>query len=128
MTRIAGTVVAVFLAVSALAAAQDFSGIWTGEFNITVDGETRPDVVHMVLKHSGTAVTGTVGPNADSQWPIINGKVDGDKVTFQVQPNGGPGVISFSLVLTDGHLKGEALAKADDRSFSAAVDVQRKTN
>ncbi len=128
MTRIAGTIVATLLAVCVIAAAQDLSGVWTGVFNITVDGETRPDVVHMVLKQSGTSITGTVGPNTENQWPIANGKVDGAKVTFQVQPEGEMALVTFSLTLAEGHLKGEANAQAEGRSFSAAVDVARKVN
>jgi hypothetical protein len=128
MTRLAATLFGTLLAVSTLVATQDLSGVWAGEFNITMNGETRPDVVHMVLKQSGTAITGTAGPNQDQQWPIVNGKIDGAKVTFQVKAEGGPGLVDFALTLADGHLKGQANANGDGRSFSAAVDVQRKVN
>jgi hypothetical protein len=110
------------------AAAEDFTGTWAGAFDITMNGETRPDVVHMVLKQETTTLTGTVGPNADQQWPIADGKVEGAKVTFKVQPNAGEGTIAFTLALVDGHLKGDAQASMNGASFSAAVDVTRKAN
>lgn len=128
MIRLAGALLGALLAVFPLVAAQDLSGVWAGEFNITMDGETRPDVVHMVLKQSGTSLTGTAGPNEEVQWPIINGKIDGAKVTFQVQADGEVGVVDFALTLADGHLKGQATAKSDMRSFTAAVDARRRMN
>ena len=128
MPRLCAAIVGLLLAVSVAVAAQNLTGTWAGSFDITMAGETRPDVVHMVLKQSGTSLTGTAGPNADLQWPIVNGKVDGAQVTFQVMADTDVGVVDFVLTLADGHLKGQATAKLDTDSFSAAVDVQRKSN
>jgi hypothetical protein len=115
---------ALFL-VSVVTASEDLTGKWSGSFIITSsDGETKDELAYMVLKQNGTELTGTAGPNAETQWPIQKGKVEGNKVTFEVQSN--EPVIKFDLKLVDGHLKGEAKAEHEGKSMKAAVDVQRK--
>jgi hypothetical protein len=115
---------ALFL-VSAVTASEDLTGKWSGSFIITSsDGETKDELAYMVLKQNGTELTGTAGPNPETQWPIQKGKVEGNKVTFEVQSN--EPVIKFDLKLMDGHLKGEAKAEHEGKSMKAAVDVQRK--
>jgi hypothetical protein len=51
-------------------------------------------------------LTGTVGPNAERQWPIQKGAVDGTKVTFAVQQPDGP-LRTFTLTLAKDRLQGE---------------------
>src|SRR4030095_8895863 len=66
------------LLASAVLAADELTGKWSGSFNITLDGQTKDDVVYMVLKRNGTELTGTAGPDVDKQWPIQKGKVEGN--------------------------------------------------
>ncbi|MDQ3009089.1 MAG: hypothetical protein M3X11_00075 [Acidobacteriota bacterium] len=105
-------------------AIEDLTGKWAGSFVISMDGETKDDTAYMVLKQSGTELTGTAGPSSDQQWTIEKGKIDGNKVTFEVRADGP--MLKFELTLADGHLKGEAKAEHEGRSMKAAVDVQRK--
>jgi hypothetical protein len=79
----------------------------------------------MDLKQSGAELTGTAGPSAEEQLPIQKGKVEGDKITFEVQTNGP--LMKFELALVDGHLKGEAKAEFDGQVRKATLDLQRKT-
>lgn len=112
--------------VTALFAATDnVTGKWTGSFVMTRDGETKDSTAYMDLKQNGTELTGTAGPSVDQQWPIQNGKVEGNKLTFAVQSDGP--VVKFELTLADGHLKGEAKAEQEGRSMKAVLDLQRKT-
>jgi len=104
--------------------AEDLTGQWSGSFIITMDGETKDDAAYMVLKQTGTELTGTAGPNADQQWKIEKGKVEGNKVTFEVVADGP--TLKFELTLAEGHLKGDAKAEFDGKTLKAAVDVQRK--
>jgi hypothetical protein len=105
---------------------EDLTGKWTGSFIVTMDGETRDDTAYLNLKHSGSELTGTAGPDEEQQWTILKGKVEGNKVTFEVQSDAP--VIKFELNLVEGHLKGQAKAEHDGHTMSAAVDVQRKAN
>lgn len=104
----------------------NITGKWTGSFVITMDGETRDDTAYMDLKQTGTELTGSAGPSEDRQWPIQKGKVEGDKLTFEVQTE--QPIIKFELTLTDGHLKGNAKAEHEGKSMNAVIDVTRKAN
>jgi hypothetical protein len=113
------------LLIAPVAGAQtDLTGTWSGPFIITVDGDTHDDFAMMVLKHKGAELTGTAGPDAGKQWPIVKAKVDGASVEFDVQSD--EPLIHFSLKLVEGHLKGEAKAEHDGHKLSATVDLQRK--
>ncbi len=125
MKKLACVIGFALLLVAAVLAADDLTGKWSGSFNITVDGDSHDDVIYLVLKQSGTELTGTAGPDADRQWPILKGKVEGNKITFEVQTD--VPLVKFELTLADGHLKGQAQAEHDGHSLKAVVDVQRKT-
>ena len=136
LNRLASVLVAIVLLAPAAFAAEDLTGKWAGSFIITMDGgDPRDDSAHMVVtKHAGAEFTGTVGPNADMQWPILKAKVDtvkadGKEVTklsFDVQAEGGQGpLLHFELELVAGHLKGKAKAEQDGRTMSAVVDLTR---
>ncbi|MEP7341576.1 MAG: hypothetical protein ABI977_27845 [Acidobacteriota bacterium] len=124
MKRLVSVIGVAVLLASALMAAEDLTGKWSGSFIITMDGETKDDVAYMVLKQSGTELTGTAGPSTDQQWAIQKGKIEGNKITFEVQSDGP--LLKFELALADGHLKGDAKAEHDGHSMKAAVDVQRQ--
>ena len=110
-------------------AAEDFSGKWSGSFIGTEPGGQQiNEKVFMILTHKGTELTGTAGPNADTQWKIQNGKVDGNKVAFEVQgggdTQGGP-VLKFTMTFAEGHLKGDIAASRGEEKMAAKVDVER---
>jgi hypothetical protein len=115
-------IVALLLLFVPVRAAEDFTGKWSGAFNIT-EPEQQDDVVTMQLTHKGKDLTGTAGPNATQQWPV-KGTVDGNKLTFEVQHEGGMPV-KFVLTYAEGHLKGDASAEMNGMKLSAKVDVQR---
>lgn len=126
MKKLAGVVGLLLLLACPLIAAEDLTGKWSGSFIISMDGQTKDDVAFMVLKQNGSELTGTAGPNPDQQWAIQKGKIEGNKITFEVQTD--EPLIKFNLTLADGHLKGEANAEHEGRSLKATVDVQRKTD
>ncbi len=76
------------------------------------------------LTQKGNVLTGTAGPNAERQWAIEKGAVDGSKVTFQVQQPDGP-FRTFTLMLVEGRLQGDMLAEFNGQTFITKVDVGR---
>lgn len=103
----------------------DISGKWSGSFNITgPNGETKEDTAFLVLKQTGGAITGTVGPNEDEQYPIGKGTIEGDKITLEADANGH--TVKLDLVLAADHIKGEANMAGDNgESMKAKLDVTR---
>ena len=131
MKALALAVVVLCLPIAAQAA--DLGGRWSGTFVITrPDGDRKDDTALLVLKQNGADLTGTAGPNEEKQWPIQNGRVEGDRVTFDVSAEGH--LLNFNLTLVDGHLRGEAKGEpgkraserdAGPRSHGVAEDAQR---
>jgi hypothetical protein len=113
------------IVLAAMGFAADLSGKWTGNFNqVAPDGSVNEGSALLVLKQTGTEISGTAGPSEDQQFPISKGKIDGDKVTLEVKHESGM-TIAFNLVLADERLKGEASMSRDGESRTAKVDVGR---
>jgi hypothetical protein len=115
------------LAVFALAAPPDLdlSGKWTGSFNMSSpDGEQHDSGVVMVLKQNGTELTGTAGPSEDEQFPITKGKLDGEKITLEVQRGEGQ-IVKFELAMAGERIKGSASLSNNGETRTAKVDVGR---
>jgi hypothetical protein len=113
------TLLIALCAISAMAA--DVSGKWSGTF--TREGQD-PSNVYMVLKQTGSTLTGTGGPDEGEQWPIANGKVEGGKISGEVTSTDGA-VYKLNLVLEGDHLKGEVTATRDGQTMKAKVDATR---
>lgn len=100
----------VFGAVAAFAA--DVTGAWSGETK-GPNGESFPLTFN--FKQDGAKLTGTVtGPQGDP-LAISDGKVDGDKIAFNVSFNG-------MTISHDGVVKGDEIAlktKSDQGDFPA---------
>ena len=108
-------------------AAEDFTGKWTGTFIGTApDGSQQNDTVYLDLTQKGEVLTGTGGPRAEQQFPLSNGSVKGNVLTFDVQAD--PVLIKFTLTYADGHLKGDAAAEMGGQKLAAKIDAQRKTD
>jgi hypothetical protein len=67
------------------AMAADVTGSWTTSMQ-TQDGNSTQ--ITFNFKQDGAALTGTVAGPMGDPLPITNGKVDGDKFTFDVSFNG----------------------------------------
>lgn len=123
------TLAAIALLLLTMAPAQaqtkTLTGKWDGTFTRTApDGRTQSIPFMFSLTQKDKVLTGTVGPDADRQWTIEKGVVDGAKVTFQVQQPDGP-LRKFTLALVDDRLRGEMLAELNGQSFTAKVDAGR---
>src|SRR5262249_55410345 len=88
--------------------AADVTGKWSGTIELKKDGETKSESAFLILKQEGTALNGSAGAREDHQFPMRNGKVEGDKLTFEV-PQGeyGERVMHFSLTATEDSIEGE---------------------
>src|SRR3954469_1561297 len=100
--------------------AADLTGNWTGTFQAH-DGDIKPAL--LILQQAGDDLTGTVGPNAEHQRPIRNGKVAGNKVTFEFETDA---VMKCDPTLDEDRLHGDLKADAHGRSWISKLDVARK--
>ncbi len=106
--------------------AAELTGKWSGSFDITNEqGETKADTAYMDLKESGGEVTGTAGPNEDKQWPLRKGKLDGQKLTFEVVTDDG-GVLVFELAYDGASIQGSCTGTGSGgEKLSAKVNLKR---
>jgi hypothetical protein len=113
-------IILVLLTLTISAMAADFTGKWSGSFK-TDDGE-QP--AYLILKQDGDSLTGSGGPNESEQHPINSGKVDGQKMVFDVAT--GKGTIHMELTAEGDTLKGKMEMKRDDgETRSAIISVKR---
>jgi hypothetical protein len=116
----------VLLAVGALTAVADtnVTGAWSGSFRTSANnGDLRETTAYLVLKQSGGEITGTVGPSEDQQFPIVKGKIEGDKITIKVENEGNK--IKLDLVLADDRITGDASLLIHGETRTAKVDLKR---
>jgi hypothetical protein len=99
----------------------DVSGNWHGSFR--VDGGDHDVPQLLLLKQEGAKLTGTGGPDATERYPISNGQVSGDHVTFELTT----GEWKFSYDLKDSGLEmnGKLVLKSANDSRSAEVTLKK---
>ena len=125
MTTLATLALLLLSLTPAAGQATNLTGKWTGTLTRQApDGRTQSIDFMFDLTQKGKALTGTAGPNAERQWPLLKGTVEGTKVTFQVQQPDGP-MRTFTLALVKDRLQGEMLAEMQGQSFTAKVDAGR---
>lgn len=114
-----------FLAMATLvsfAAAPDATGKWAGTW--TPEGQdSRP--AYAVLKQAGSSLTGTAGPDADTQWAISDGKVSGNTVSLQVTDPDGV-VYKVTMSLNGDKLNGDIQINAGGQTAKAKIELARQ--
>jgi hypothetical protein len=125
-TNILKALLLLTLASALTAMAADVTGTWTGDLVSQRDGEERKSPAHIVLKQEGTQLTGTAGPGPDEQHPILKGKIEGSKLTFEVEREGS--VISFVLTQENDDIKGDITMQRDGGTRTAKLALKRQKN
>jgi hypothetical protein len=104
------------------AAAADVTGKWSGTFKVNGGDHPIPQIV--TLKQDGNKLTGSAGPDPDEQYPIENGKVQADRVTFELTT----GEWRFSYALKpsgQSGLSGNLTLKSVNNTRTAVVQLNR---
>lgn len=113
--------IALCLLFSLAAMAADITGKWSGNFKAAGSEHRIPQLI--ILKQHGSALSGTAGPNSGEQYPIENGKVEGNKTTFQVTT--GEWKFTYSLTAEKDSLSGELKLESASESRNARVMLTR---
>ncbi len=114
------------LALACLPAAADVNvtGNWSGTFTaIGPDGQSKDSGALLILKQNGTEITGTAGPDESQQFTIKSGKIDGNKITLEV--DAGEHQMHVELTLAEDHMEGTASAQGDSGERHAKLDLKR---
>jgi hypothetical protein len=99
----------------------DVSGNWHGSFR--VDGGDHDVPQLLLLKEDGSKLTGTGGPDATERYPILNGQVNGDRVTFELTT--GDWKFFYDLKNSGVQMSGNLLLKSANDSRRAEVTLKK---
>lgn len=120
MKTLCCTVLLALCAITALAA--DATGKWSVTLS-PEDGQSDSGVA--ILKQNGDLLTGTAGPADGELSEISNGKVDGNKVSFDLaRPNGM--VLKINLILDGDSMTGDVVATKDGQTMKGKVTFKRE--
>lgn len=121
--KIFACVCILFCAAITLSAA-DISGKWSGSFVMTnAQGETNEGTAFVIFKQNGAEITGSAGGDENQQFPITKGKIEGNRITFEVQSDGP--LYKVDVMLTGDHIKGDVIVVQEGQSTKAKVDLTK---
>jgi hypothetical protein len=105
--------------------AADVTGRWSGTMEFkNPGGATESGPAYIILKQEGNKVTGSGGPNENEQYPIQNGKLEGDKLTFESVSGGN--TMYFDLTVKGDQIDGDIKGSGGDGSkLTAKISVKR---
>jgi hypothetical protein len=98
------------------------TGKWTGSFKVA-GPEKEGGTAFLMLKQTGSDISGTVGPDEGEQHTITKGKIEGDKITLLVEDEGHS--IKFELVVAGDRISGDANIAHEGQTRQAKIDVTR---
>ena len=113
------TTVVLLLTMHAMAG--DLTGKWSGAFK--VDGADHDVPQLFIFKQDGNKLTGSGGPDQSEQYPIEDGRVDGDWVRFEITT--GEWKFTYSLKVIHAKLAGDLELKSVDNRRTAKVNLSR---
>jgi hypothetical protein len=112
--------VVLLLAVGAMAG--DLTGKWSGVFKVDGGDHNVPQL--FLLKQQGKTLTGSGGPDAGEQYPIENGRIDGNEIRFELTT--GEWKFAYDLKETGaGELKGDLKLESVGDRRTAKVSLAR---
>lgn len=107
----------------------DVSGKWSGSIEVAdpSTGDKINTPVKVVFDQRDSTVSGKIGRTEDDQTEDIhNGKLDGNKLTFDVQPPEATSAMKFQLVLVAAdRIEGEMKGAVDVGNVSGKVTLQK---
>jgi hypothetical protein len=103
------------------ATAADLTGKWSGSFKAEGADHSIPQLI--ILKQQGSALSGSAGPVSNEQYPLENGRVDGNRARFQVTT--GEWRFLYDLTLREDSLSGELTLESTTERRIAKVTLTR---
>ena len=104
----------------------DVSGKWSGTIDVEDAGSSTEVQIELVQK-ADTLSGKIVRTGATDETPIRNGKVDGEKISFEVPYAEGSTTFKFTLTLANDHLEGEMRGSMDQGEIVGKVKLTRAT-
>jgi hypothetical protein len=97
------------------------SGKWEGSFQVAGGEHDVPQL--FVFSEDGKKLTGTGGPDGVERYPIANGLVNGDRVTFELTT--GDWKFFYDLKDTGQRMSGQLMLKSVYATRTAEVSLRK---
>jgi hypothetical protein len=104
--------------------AADISGKWTGTADTVLPDGAKHFNVQLQLRQSGAEVTGTIS-DGRNEGEIMNGKIAGDIVTFEIQQGDNGPLWKIKLTASGDQLCGDASGQKGTQTISGRVNLKR---
>jgi hypothetical protein len=120
-------ILALTLAPAASAQTASFTGKWEGTLTrVNADGTAgTPNPMQMTLTQKGKVLTGTAGPNAETQWTVEKGIVTGNKATFEVTQTSNGVLHKFSITLAKDKFAGDIVSELNGQIRNGKVEATK---
>lgn len=106
--------------------AADIAGKWSGVIEIDDSGGKIETPVELYLEQKAGALSGKIGRRNDPETvEIRNGKLEGDKVTFESSSTEASASMTFSLTVQGEQMRGEMRGVAQGNEIVAKVTFSR---
>lgn len=112
----------VALSSAAALCATNVTGRWSG--SLQMQGETESKPAYVILKQDGSKLTGSAGPDESEQHSFVGGKVEGNKLTFDVSL-GGEGSMHFDLQVEGDRITGQVRRGGEGRNEVKKISLRR---
>ena len=103
------------------AMAGDVTGKWSGSFR--ANGADHDVPQFFILKQDGIKLMGSGGPDKSEQYPIENGKVDADRIRFELTT--GEWKFTYDLRATGTRMVGDLELKSLNDKRTAHVSLSK---
>lgn len=103
--------------------AVNVTGKWSGTLQMEGESDSKP--VCLILKQDGNKLAGSAGPSESEQHPFEGGKVEGNKVTFDVSLGNGPGSMHFDLQVQGDQVTGKVRRTGEGLNEGAKISLKR---
>ena len=109
--------------------AADVTGKWSGTIEIKRGSDSRQEPAFVILKQEGMSLSGSGGPNEQEQHAMQNGKVNGNKITFEIAL-GEDRVMRFNLTAAGDQIDGDVTGPKKDTGEpeTARLSLKRAVN
>jgi hypothetical protein len=114
-------IIAIILMLAVNAMGEDLSGKWTGEFKVDGGDHAVPQL--FMFTQNGNTLAGSGGPNSGEQYPIANGKVDGNRIMFEITT--GEWKFTYDLKTTGERITGTLELKSINDRRTATVSLKK---
>jgi len=120
------TCIFLVLALAMTAAAADVTGKWSGTFVVMGPNGPAgdPNPAFLILKQSGSTLTGSAGQDESEQFPIDNPKIEGNKITGSVSPSDGA-TYTVTLTVDGDKMTGEVTISEGGQTMKGKIELKR---